>query len=617
MLSVETKYFLKELFVAIGAGEIDIEKQRWDVGKIINFEPYSAFQRIDRQRVGFIDSNDLLCFLKDNDFNKYTEVDTYYLLKFFDVDDDDKLNYTEFLTMILPCNSMKLRAAITQRPNYFVGPLDFLSQTIEYELCRLFMKEISLHRKTEKIKKHISVCADFDYDSGFKAVDDWGYGYIDFNNLRRFLRKCDYAPLNKELSAIIRRLDLDADGRLNFEEFVDGIKPNEPFSKLTFGSSKSKKKCKSVNRKPRKIMTAKGKKKQTIPMRFSKYDPSPYLQNQSVLIDYPGPYGDSLLYPNHILVEAKIPNRVSSRGSPQRNYSKSPERYGHDFCKEWSPLREKNYVNPHKLPKSITRRPRDISDEENPHPRSPPRGFISNNETLRNIEEKELVFALNELWKAEDDLERHKIDLSLMHDFNLIDLFAMFDLNNKGFVTFEEFRAGIGLFGHFPSTDDALLLFTRFDSLKEEVLRYSSFCDMFCPKTKEYWASLSKRKALYLKNPYLNIKEFFAPETRITIEYLIADSLKVESMAEWVRQHLSSIPSFNIMEAFNTLDMKNIGFITHKQLKLFLESHGFLTKNIHVSQLLDRFDKNKDGKVSYVEFADEMKPRSPIRRVGL
>lgn len=71
------------------------------------------------------------------------------------------------------------------------------------------------------------------------------------------------------------------------------------------------------------------------------------------------------------------------------------------------------------------------------------------------------------------------------------------------------------------------------------------------------------------------------------------------------------------MEAFNTLDMKNIGFITHKQMKLFLKSHGFETRNIHVSQLIDRFDKNKDGKVSYVEFADEMKPRSPVRRVGL
>lgn len=111
------------------------------------------------------------------------------MLKFFDVDDDDRLNYSEFLTMVLPCNSMKLRAAITQRPNTYVGPLEYLAQTIEFEICRLLMKEIALHRKSEKIKKHISACADFDYDSGFKAVDDWGYGYIDFNNLRRFLRK--------------------------------------------------------------------------------------------------------------------------------------------------------------------------------------------------------------------------------------------------------------------------------------------------------------------------------------------------------------------------------------------------------------------------------------------
>lgn len=155
-----------------------------------------------------------------------------------------------------------------------------------------------------------------------------------------------------------------------------------------------------------------------------------------------------------------------------------------------------------------------------------------------NGEEKELVFALNELLKAEDDLERQKINLSMMHDFNLVDLFRMFDLEGKGFVTFDEFRDGISLFGHFPSTDDVLLLFSRYDSLKEEVLRYSSFCDMFCPKTKEYCASLSTKKPFYLKNPYLNPKEFFNPDTRINIEYLIAENLKVESMAESVRQHL-------------------------------------------------------------------------------
>lgn len=82
-------------------------------------------------------------------------------------------------------------------------------------------------------------------------------------------------------------------------------------------------------------MSAKSKRKPAEdPVRFSKFDASPYLTNQSVVIDHPGAYGDSLLYPTQPREEAKIPRRVGKRGSPFRDYSDSPYRYGHDFCKE-------------------------------------------------------------------------------------------------------------------------------------------------------------------------------------------------------------------------------------------------------------------------------------------
>lgn len=236
MLSVETKARLMSLLVAIAEGEISIEKQRKALGKLVKFEPYSAFQRIDRRRTGFIDSLDILNFLRDNDFTEETEADTYYLMKFFDVDDDEKLNYTEFLTMVLPCDSSKLRAEITQRENYYVGLNDFLNKAIEYELCKLFVKEIAFHRRTEAIKQELAATADFDNKSGFKAIDDWNYGYVDFSNLKRFLKSQGYIPTNSDLTAIIRRLDLNADSRLSFDEFEVGIKPIEPYSKVTLGT---------------------------------------------------------------------------------------------------------------------------------------------------------------------------------------------------------------------------------------------------------------------------------------------------------------------------------------------------------------------------------------------
>lgn len=66
----------------------------------------------------------------------------------------------------------------------------------------------------------------------FWSIDDWKYGYIDRKNLKSFFRKHLYLASTRECIAIIRRLDLDADARLNIKEFTEGLQPTEPYSKV-------------------------------------------------------------------------------------------------------------------------------------------------------------------------------------------------------------------------------------------------------------------------------------------------------------------------------------------------------------------------------------------------
>ena len=54
-----------------------------------------------------------------------------------------------FLTMVLPNTEMKLRAKVVQRENYEVAPGQKLQSNIEFELSRLFEKEIHYHVKVE------------------------------------------------------------------------------------------------------------------------------------------------------------------------------------------------------------------------------------------------------------------------------------------------------------------------------------------------------------------------------------------------------------------------------------------------------------------------------------
>jgi hypothetical protein len=116
-------------------------------------EPYALFSRIDRNGDGFVTPMELLHFLRDNNVHEMTEADCYYVVKFFDSDEDGRLNYPDFMQMVLPCDNTVLRSQATQRPNAIINPGDFLTLDVERDLTNLLTGEIDLHRGSEKLKQ--------------------------------------------------------------------------------------------------------------------------------------------------------------------------------------------------------------------------------------------------------------------------------------------------------------------------------------------------------------------------------------------------------------------------------------------------------------------------------
>ncbi|CAI2362581.1 unnamed protein product [Moneuplotes crassus] len=608
MLSVESSTLLRSLLTAIAQGEISIEKQRKKLGKLVKYEPYCAFQRIDRRRTGYVSSKDILAFLRDNEFQEETEADTYYLMKFFDVDEDCKLNYTEFLTLVLPCDNAKLRNEIIMRPNFYVGLLDFLPKTIEYELCKLFVKEIAFHSRIENIKQELASKPDFDSKSGFKTIDDWNYNYIDFSNLKRFLKSTGHIATNKELAAIIRRLDLNADSRLSFEEFDEGIKPIEPYSKVT-SKNKSKAKIRPNTAKLRSKKLKSSIRKKKVKKRFRKIrhavtDPSCCDKRSIEQYAYSQSKAQSSL-PDTSKPKAREGESTKEEFDAYRSpseaklgYDSNPYHKSSSYFENYE--LDSRYGYPERMHTSVS--PRHAKEPIMYSPRNPPDSMPEFESTLTRADERELVSALKDLLEMEEDLEKYKIDLSLMPDFNLIDLFRTFDTTDKGYITFDEFRSGMHLFSVHPSEEEALLLFTRYETVEKGTLTFGDFSNIFCPKDKECSLSLKARKAFYINKQYKNLNEYFNPETRHAVENLLTTNIRVESCVDTIKDHLSLLPCFSAMEAFNTIDMNNNGYLDKKQFSLLLEAHGIYSKNCEY--LVDRFDKQKNGKVSFREFSD-------------
>lgn len=131
------------------------------------------------------------------------------------------------------------------------------------------------------------------------------------------------------------------------------------------------------------------------------------------------------------------------------------------------------------------------------------------------------------------------------------------------------------------------------------------------PKNPEIAHMLNSWSSYYIHKPYYRVDEYFHPETRAFLTEVLRTHLSVETSAESIRQRM---PHFNLAEAFRTCNYDGSGFISPHELRTLFENHGFFASHNEVSNLIDRFDHNKDGRISYDEFVDEVRPKSPVRR---
>jgi Ca2+-binding EF-hand superfamily protein len=75
--------------------------------------------------------------------------------------------------------------------------------------------------------------------------------------------------------------------------------------------------------------------------------------------------------------------------------------------------------------------------------------------------------------------------------------------------------------------------------------------------------------------------------------------------------------SFSIYDAFKAVDSNEDGKITRDELKGLIENNsvsGFFVTSQELSTLMERYDKDGDGAISYNEFADEIRPHSPSKK---
>ena len=83
--------------------------------------------------------------------------------------------------------------------------------------------------------------------------------------------------------------------------------------------------------------------------------------------------------------------------------------------------------------------------------------------------------------------------------------------------------------------------------------------------------------------------------------------------SESIRQRLARRPGFSINHAFDAIELRDKGFITVDDFRNILLDWGIFASYSDAAHLVERYDRNRDGVISYGEFVREIAPQSPRR----
>ena len=100
MLSRETEQRLVEIFITISLGDEKINKLKQNILSNNNINPIQIFFKLDLNNVGYLSKSDFFSFLKYFSVN-FTQTDIDYIFYFYDKDNDNALNFNEFLDLIV------------------------------------------------------------------------------------------------------------------------------------------------------------------------------------------------------------------------------------------------------------------------------------------------------------------------------------------------------------------------------------------------------------------------------------------------------------------------------------------------------------------------------------
>ena len=218
---------LKNLFLAIADREEIIEKHRQRLANIKDFDPFITFLHIDVDKDQRISVDELFSYLKANSANVQIE-NCEALVRFFDSSNTGALTFNDYVQVLLPCSNDYLRDLAAQKKSENISMIPKLSENTNKELCELLKQEVEYHKDVETCKTDLLNHPEYSPDKAFQFLDINRQGFLDDFSIKSFLAQHGFNASEQDITSIIRRMDVTADARVSYNEFIEAMAPAKP-----------------------------------------------------------------------------------------------------------------------------------------------------------------------------------------------------------------------------------------------------------------------------------------------------------------------------------------------------------------------------------------------------
>ena len=199
----------------------------------------------------------------------------------------------------------------------------------------------------------------------------------------------------------------------------------------------------------------------------------------------------------------------------------------------------------------------------------------------------------------------NKDKLCLREDISLKDLFFIFDYNEKNNISKNEFKVVCKkIFGLYPTSDQIILVFKRYDKNKDDNLNLTEFLGMIKPIKQEYTSFLFNKKNN--ANRKLGYQQLSMKSKKLLVE-VVKNIIEDEGNYYKFKDDMINQNLFDLKELWENLNkyLNDNKGIDKLEMKRLLIDNGISLSQYDLDILFNKLDYDNDQIISYEDLTEE------------